>query len=152
MKSQKNSDSEYVLKINKTQAQVLSLACEVLARVGIGQIRSALEQMPVRKLGNQEYSQYHSDLDTIGYMLSKWNKGNVDGYRSSISICGDASHEAKVAWELYQTIMNRLSWDRAYEDGIVKPGEARKWPEMFGVNYDDPMPLTQEKPAKMEKI
>jgi len=41
-------------------------------------------------------------------------------------------------------IRHRLSWDRAYESGEIEKGERRKWPEMMGVNFDEPMKMGSE--------
>ena len=41
--------SMYTLTINKDQAQVLTKATEILARLGIGQFRDALECLPTHE-------------------------------------------------------------------------------------------------------
>ena len=138
----------YTLTLTREQAQLLSQACETVARLGIGQWRDALEWLPTT-----EYMAHgwHQDMDAIGAILSKYTKDNVDGWRCSLSVRSDKVHEqAKIAWDLYQVIRYRLSWDRAIEQGIVKPGEPRKWPEMMGVNYDDPMKTSKGPMAQIE--
>ena len=36
----------YTITLNEAQAGTIQIACEVLARLGIGQFRDALEQLP----------------------------------------------------------------------------------------------------------
>jgi hypothetical protein len=57
----------------------------------------------------------------------------------------------QVSWDLHQVIRHRLAWDRAYRDGIVKPGDARDWNQMMGVLYDEPLPMGDEPLAKIER-
>jgi len=45
----------------------------------------------------------------------------------------------EIAWDLYQVIRHRLAWDAAIEEGQIEKGERRKWPEMMGVCFDEPM-------------
>lgn len=138
----------YTLTLSKEQAQVLSQACEVLARLGIGQFRDALEWLPVTEFRPDGW---HEDMETIGMLLSKHMKHNVDGYRSNLGIHHkDVSEQARIAWDLYQVIRYRTAWDRAIEQGIVKPGEQRKWPEMMQVHYDTPSKTSTEPLATME--
>jgi len=139
----------YTLTLNREQAQLLLQACETVARLGIGQFRDALEWLPT-----VEYmpSGWREDMEVIGSILAKYTKDGVDGWHRSHSIRSDKVHEqAKIAWDLYQIIRYRLAWDHAIEEGIVKPGEPRKWPEMMGVHYDNPMKTSKGPMATMEK-
>lgn len=126
----------YTIELTEHQAQTMATACEVLARLGIGQFRDALEKLPTTEYRPQGWN---DDMDTIGRMLSKHTIGNVDGWRSSLGIYHEKVREqSKDAWDLYQVIRHRLSWDRAIADGITD-GKSRNWSGgMMGVNYDEP--------------
>lgn len=126
----------YTIELTEHQAQTMATACEVLARLGIGQFRDALEKLPTTEYRPQGWN---DDMDTIGRMLSKHTIGNVDGWRSSLGINHEKVREqSKDAWDLYQVIRHRLSWDRAIADGITD-GKSRNWSGgMMGVNYDEP--------------
>ena len=126
----------YTIELNEHQAQTIAQACEILARLGIGQFRDALEQLPTTAFRPDGWNE---DMDTIGRMLSKHTISNVDGWHSSLGIHQKQVREqSKDAWDLYQVIRHRLSWDRAISEGITD-GKSRNWSGgMMGVNYDEP--------------
>lgn len=123
--------TDYTLHLTEKQAAEISHACEILARLRMGQIDMALRELPLDKPMEYEQEQYVSN-----YLRSL--------YRPDRIRIDDA------AWDLYQVIRHRLAWDRAYSKGIIKPGDPRKWPEMMGVMYDEPMQMGDEPMAKIE--
>lgn len=123
--------TNYTLHLTQKQAAEISHACEILARLRMGQIDMALMELPLDKPMEYEQEQYVSN-----YLRSLYRPGSMR--------IDDA------AWDLYQVIRHRLAWDRAYAEGIVKPGEPRKWPEMMGVTYDEPLPVSGDPLAKIE--
>lgn len=133
----------YTLTVTKEQAQVLIQATEILARLGIGQFRDALECLPMRDFLPDGW---HEDMDSIGRMLSRHMIGGIDGYRSSLGIHHkDVSEASRIAWDLYQVLRHRLAWDRAAAEGIVESADApRKWPDMMQVHYDEPMKVSEQ--------
>jgi|SRR5690554_935521 len=122
----------YTLHLTEKQAAEISHACEILARLRMGQIDMALRELPLETPMEYEQEQYVSN-----YLRSLYRPGGirVDEY----------------AWDLHQVIRHRLAWDRAYRDGIVNPGDARDWSQMMGVIYDEPLPMSNEPLAKMER-
>lgn len=137
----------YTLTITENQARTLSQACEVLARLGIGQFRDALEWLPI----DAKSRGWGDDMDAIGRILSRHMIVNIDGYRSNLGMHHvSVSMEPQIAWDLYQVIRHRLAWDRAIAEGTVKPGEPRKWPEMMQVHFDTPSKVSAEPLARME--
>ena len=123
--------TNYTLHLTQKQAAEISHACEILARLRMGQIDMALRELPLDKPMEYEREKYVSN-----YLRSLYRPGwrPIDG----------------AAWDLYQVIRHRLAWDRAYAEGIVNPGEPRRWPEMMGVMYDKPMQVGDEPLAKIE--
>ena len=138
----------YTLTITERQARVLSMACEVLARLGVGQFKDALEHLPLRTQ-NLDWSAWHDDMEQISRILSKHMPGGIDGIRSSTGI-SNADEEARTAWDLHAVIRHRLAWDRAIAEGVTD-GTKREWPAMMQVSYDEPMKYSEEPLAKMEK-
>ena len=145
------TDKQYTLTVTETQAQVLIQALEVMARLGIGQFRDALDMLPLKE---HRPPGWNADVDAIGRILSKYMIGGVEGYRSSLGISNEATSPlAKSAWDMYQVIRHRLSWDRAVEDGTIASVDApRDWSKMFGVHYDSPMRTGPEPLAKIERV
>ena len=76
----------YTLQITRQQALTLQVACEMLARLGIGQFRDALDHLPTREFRPEGW---HEDMDAIGAILSKYTVQGVDGWRHSLGISND---------------------------------------------------------------
>ena len=123
--------TEYTLHLTEKQAAEISHACEILARLRMGQIDMALRELPLDKPMEYEQERYVSN-----YLRSLYRE--------------DGRQLHQISWDLHQVVRHRLAWDRAYAKGIIKPGEPRKWPEMLGVMYDEPMQLGDEPLAQIE--
>ncbi len=139
------TDKQYVLTLTETQAEVMNQALEVLARLGIGQFRDALYLMPLRPT---------ADYSLMGSMveIEKILRRHMNDNGLGPSMRAAESEHTQVAWDMYQVIRHRLSWDRAVEDGLVASLDApRDWLKMTGVNYDDPMRTGPEPLAKIER-
>ena len=130
----------YTLTITERQARTLSMACEVLARLGVGQFKDALDHLPEAK--QRDWSAWHDDMEQISRILSKHMPGGID--------ISNADEEARTARDLHAVIRHRLAWDRAKEEGVTD-GTKREWPAMMQVSYDEPMKYSEEPLAKMEK-
>ena len=112
--------NKYTLTLTSRQAAEISSACEIVARLQMGQVDMALRELP----GGQPKD--YDALREIQQMIERLVPAKIER--------GDS-----IAWDLYQVIRHRLSWDQSYESGEIEKGEQRKWPEMMGVNYDEPM-------------
>lgn len=112
----------YRLEITEEQAKVLRTACEVLARLGIGQFRDALAYLPLdQELRTaDDVLDWHADLDLIGDILERYTIGNVNGWNSSLSIASPlVKPEAKIAWDLFQVLRLRLAGDRGEDFSLM---------------------------------
>ena len=124
--------TDYTLHLTEKQAGEISLACEILARLRMGQIDMALRELPLAE------------------SLDYWNERVIENVLKPL-YRKDGKRAGCAAWDLHQIIRHRLAWDRAYRDGIVKPGDARDWNQMMGVIYDEPLPMGGEPLAKIER-
>ena len=142
---------KYTIEITETQANIIKDALEVFARLGIGQFRDALEHLPLKSMCPDGWFE---EMLTVGAILRGYMVGDVDGWRSSLSIHSDkVKDEAKTAWDLHQVIRRKISWDYAIENGWVKDeNDTRNWKEMMGVNYDDPLQVGPEPLAKITAV
>ena len=127
---------DYNLKINEAQAQVLTDALEIYARLGMGQIYEILEHPDLRK---------QRDAFVIDYCraLCENLRGAIFGLPigNYYSISNrEISDTNRVAYDLVQVIRHRLVWDRA-----GNPPE-RDHKTMFGPIYDEPMHFSEEQP------
>jgi len=123
------TDRTYTITVTESQAAELQEACELLARIKIGQIDHAIERLPGfydRRDWERVHATRHEIQRLANTLMPEVTKRRDDG----------------VAWDLYQVIRHRLAWDRAHDQGVIQPGEPRKWPEMMGVSYDEPLAMS----------
>lgn len=141
---------KYTLTMTKKQAEVVSLACEVFARLETGQFKMVLEYLPLDQFLPEGW---HDDMAEIGRILQRHMIGQIDGHFSSLGIAHHKTgREAKIAWDIHQVVRHRLAWDRAVKKGVVEsPDSPRKWPEMIGACYDEPLQVAQEPLAKIDE-
>lgn len=126
----------YTLHITEKQAQAISHACEVLARLGMGQFKDALECLPLREWRPDGW---HEDMEGIGHILKKHTTvlHGVGAYHGISS--AKTSAESKTAWDLYQVVRHRLAWD-AQPEG-----------DPMSVLFDQPMKTSREPLAQIER-
>ena len=147
------SKTTYTLTVTAKQAAVISQACELLARLGLGQWPEFIRRMP------GDAFRHSVELeDELRPILAAWfarhpigkDKVVINGWRSSLGIGSQhVSSEAHVAFDLHQVIRHRLAWDQTVADGITD-GQTRDWSRMMAVNYDNAMRCGLEPLAKME--
>lgn len=131
-----SEETRYQITLTATQAAMVRDACELLFRCRIGQIGEACRYVldaNGRASVPYEVKQDAEDMvkAAVGLpMNASWGVGKFD--------------VADQACDLYQVIRHRLAWDRAYSDGMIKPGELRRWPEMLAVHYDPPLHLSTQ--------
>lgn len=138
----------YQLIISEKQAQVISQALEIFARLGIGQFRDALEVLPLEA----KRDGWHETLGQVGELLSRFTKGNVNGRGSSWSIhVKQVSEESRISYDLHQVIRYRLAWDKAIKDGIAENEHSPRSRTTFLVSFDEPFQVGAEPLANMKK-
>lgn len=123
--------TDYTLTITEKQAQEISRACEILARLQMGQIDIALRELPLESAMDYDQVQYIEN-----YLRSMYRQ---DGKRND-----------SIAWDLHQVVRHRLAWDQAIAAGEVEPGGRRNWDTMMGVIYDEPLRMGGEPLARIE--
>jgi hypothetical protein len=148
----KKSQKFYQMTVTKEQLQVISNACNVLARLQLGQWDIMFDELPVQK--ELDYEKYHQIKDTLRQMMPMILAGGMDGLHSSYGVANpNLPRENGVAFDLRDVIRHKLSWEDAVEKGIIESEDApRKWPEMMYVNYDPPMKWGDEKLATITRI
>ena len=57
--------------------------------------------------------------------------------------------KTRISYDLIQVIRQYLAWDKL---GLNPETDARIWPKMLGVHYDDPLKVSEEPLAKIEKL
>lgn len=130
-KSRKTSGRRYVLELSERQAQVLSQAAELYARLGTGQF-DKLDRFFWKDL--QQARPYLDVLSTI----KNGSPNAGPGIRSP-----EVDDDYRVLYDLHQVLRHRLSWDRDPQpQGMLR-----------GVAYDEPYKTSKGEPlACIEEI
>lgn len=126
---------KYQIELTEDQLRLISMACDTVSRLGIGQWREIMYHLPLAKIDN--YEEYHSTLRLIDNLLSKYMIDNVDGYSSNIGIY-NAKEYSRALYDIHQVIRNKLAWDKAKLMGITD-GHTRNHGLMITVDYDEPI-------------
>lgn len=137
------ADDLYQITLTREQMAFLSRASETCSRLVMGQMDMALDWLRNREgklVSDYELTKAVEALTRPAQGLAPNQSGGVGWHRS-----GD------LLWDMHTQMRNRLAWDRATSEGIISPGEPRKWPEMAGVQYDDPTCLV-EPAIKVERL
>ncbi len=112
--------TKYLLEITAEQAHVLARASELFARLHMGQLNILADEFIFAKQINSDnllkLREGLKQLEPLITGLKQHANKGIHGLR----------HErAQIAWDLYQTIRHRLSWDEHAGGG-------------FTVNFDKP--------------
>lgn len=135
-------ERRYTVDLSQRQMGVLSLAAEVLARLGMGQAMDALEHLPIKPPAEMDFSQWHDDMRTIRGLLSQHMVAGIDGWQSSLGIRNKAVPPASViAWDLHQVLRHRL----AHDQDPAKEGR----PRFLSVAHDTPYQIGDEPLARV---
>ena len=143
------TERKYTITVTERQARIISNACELMARIGIGQWPEFLNYLPGAMRLN--WNDMREELLPIMERHLKPVAGN-NGWSSSLGVGSDKSApDTDEAFDLHAVIRHRLAWDRAVDNGITD-GVTRNWDAMFGVDYDDPMRWGKEPLARIEAV
>ena len=148
------------LELSPQHTQHVSIACELVARLGIGQWAEAIHFWPT-PLRYDHYTHtealqpivtdfmrqhpIHPVLaeDRLQEQQSGLPPAVIDGYQSSLSIAGaKAPLHARSAWDLYKVINHRLAWDRVIGQGLATPGQRNI--HTMSMAFDPPLHLGPE--------
>ena len=128
----------YTITLTAEQAGAVAAACELAGRLGMCQIADALDALPHDWKAKDRTEKYCAARDALEDAERAIKPLFGLGFTASFGIAHDRVPErAKRAWDVCKVIRHRLAWDRAYDEGVVKPGDPRKWPEMMQVDYDE---------------
>lgn len=143
---------QYQVTVTKEQLEVISQACELLARVQLGQWDYMIDHLPLQK--EMDYEKYHQLKDTIREMMPMILEDGMNGVNSSYGVANpNLPRSNGIAFDIRDVIRHKISWENAVEKGIIETEESsRKWPEMMYVNYDPPMHWGSEPLIKIQTL
>ena len=129
----------YTIKnLSRKQLQLIQLALETQARLEMAQVDHALYQ--VRGKNGETHVFNWETIQQINNIVK-------DAIRiDRNSSWGVGFHEdTDIKVDMMQVIRHKLAWERAVEDGTVESEQSpRKFSEMMGVCYDEPMKWSKE--------
>lgn len=142
---------KFQIEVNEQQLTTLIKATEIMARLGCGQIEDALRLLP--KKNDIENHIKYEDLEAVKKVCSTFTKVNI-AENSYLSISAEAvSEQAKVSYDLHQTMRHAYYWNKAIEQGVVESLDSpRNWSHMMQVYYDDPLLVSEQPQANVVKI
>lgn len=133
--------TKYQITVTDKQLQVLSKACELMARIQGGQIREAFYHLPLKPDSEMNWEVYHSIQDELTRRMPEILLDGIDGWSSHFGVGSKKlpdSHD--IAWDLHCSFRYQDSWQSAIRDSIVGSMDSpRVWDKMLGVYYDKPM-------------
>lgn len=131
MRAVSGAGRTYTLTLTEGQARILRDACELLARVHMGQFRHVVDEVVLHRENWHALKPAHEIADQLERVLFP------RGIKSA-----DIQDRSRVAWDLYQIVREAIAWAN------VPPGAPR--PSMQ-VQYDRPMHTSKTEPlAKCE--
>jgi len=116
------------LEMDRERAICLMRACEVMARIGMGQFGEMVEFLNPEKTWDERQAIERYLKEKLSSDLSP------HGYNSMHS--KKVPEDCQVAWDAYQHIRREIAW---YDKGLNWRTDHRDFTkDMMGVNFDEP--------------
>ena len=125
--------TKYVVELTDTQLKLISDACEICARLKLGQIGPALIKLELKNMKGRVITDYE-----FGKSVESLIKPMMGLEADTVWGVG-YSEQTDSLFDIHESIRHRLAWDAAHASGMIEPGDKRKWPEMMAIDYDEPM-------------
>jgi len=123
------------ITVTENQLEIISQACELFSRIGVGQWSEIEQYLPLRE--GQMFIPYE-EKTKIDAILTPY----LDDART---------YNSSNAWDIYQVIRNRTSWIKAQKFGLVNEDGSRNLDKMMEVDYDEPIHFGSEPLIKIEE-
>jgi len=127
------------LVMDEKTASILSRACEMIARCGMGQFKDLFEMLSPEM--------HWDDLVALENRLKEKLIPNLSPFSYNSILSSKVSVESKIAWSAYQHLRRELAYMRDGKDWRV---DKREFTMMMTVDYDEPF-NAQEFTTEIEK-
>ena len=136
-KQNKESKEKVILELTRDQAWVIEKACELLARLHIGQFRTITEMLlPIHSSNIKDYCRKRDDANEALELAAKLMFGRT-AYNTPDC---QKSEEHNRAWNIYQVLRYTRSWHDNPEG------------DMWSVCFDEPMNMIAGEPMPTCRI
>lgn len=133
----------YQITVSETQAKAIEAACDLLARIMIGQSAEIARHLPLTDKANEW---------DLGRAIEAMTKPACNLQMNSSYGVG-FSDKADLLIDLVEVIRHKLAWDQARAENLLTPSGGRDHATMGGVCYDPPMQWARNQPlAKIEGV
>ena len=135
----------YQITVSETQAKAIETACDLLARIMIGQSAEIVRHLPLDK---------HHQINTwdLGRAIEAITKPPCN-LEMNASYGVGWSEKSDVLFDLVEVIRHKRAWDKARAENLLTPSGGRDHATMGGVCYDAPMQWARNCPlAKMDAV
>ena len=119
---------KYILEITEKQANAISNACDIVARLYTGQVQELQDVGANIKVTGKEH-------DTVKSILFP----QLPLYGSYGIHSPEVDDTARQLFDIHQVIRHRIIWDKA-----DNTPETRRWPEQIQIWYDTPSKTSLE--------
>lgn len=135
----------YQITVSATQAKAIETACDLLARIMIGQSHEIARHLPLSEF--QKKGEWE-----LGRAIEALTKPMCNLQMNSSYGVG-FSEQADLLIDLVEVIRHKLAWDQARAENLLTPSGGRDHATMSGVCYDAPMQWARNQPlAKIEAV
>lgn len=124
----------YMLTVNAAQAEIIRDACELLARLRMGQF-DKLEWLALLDMPRDAMDEFRRHARELEALLG-------DAYNTPRDDCGIR----ETAWDLYQVARHRLAWDN------IDPNPEAWQPDTNSVQFREPRMTGTEPLAQIEEV
>ena len=140
---------KYTVTLTEVQLEALSYAADIVARLGIGQIKPALEATPIDWKG--KCGSVHNTIELCERLMrNEWVPNLIHNHTSFSIHSKEVKQLSPILYDLHQVFRHQLSWDRAIADGEATAPNSKF---MMGVSYDTPLRVTENVPlATIEQV
>lgn len=135
----------YQITVSETQAKAIEAACDLMARIMIGQSHEIVRHLPLDK---------HHQPNTwdLGRSIEAITKPACNLLLNSSYGVG-YSEKADLLFDLVEVLRHKFAWDQARAENLLTPDGRRDHATMGGVCYDAPMQWARNHPlAKIEAV
>ncbi len=123
---------KYDVTLTEAQVSVISMACELVGRLRLGQFYDIVWKVYPETMGSGTVD--HEKLRTLFEEISL----ELRKRRGHSGSDADWTNDARTAWDIHQVFRHRLSWDKNPAGNFMN------------VDFDSPLPMSQEPLAKIQ--
>lgn len=133
----------YQITVSATQAKAIETACDLLARIMIGQSHEVARHLPL----TDPVEQWH-----VGRAIEAITKPACNLLLNSSYGVG-YSEKADLLFDLVEVLRHKFAWDKARAENLLTPSGGRDHATMGGVCYDAPMQWARNCPlARIDAV